>query len=1406
MMKRITLTLASPYVGLRPFSEQEALLFFGRDAHVRELLARLERQQRFVAVLGASGTGKSSLVRAGLIPALHRGALHTTTAPDADTGQTGLLRWSVHTFTPGEAPLARLSETLASDPRWLDDPQQVPASTSALATRLATSPLALAELMQARAEQFSGDAVLLVVDQFEEIFRYRQRDPNEAEAFVRLLLRCANEPGVPLHVVLTMRSDFLGNAVTFHGLPEAINTGIYLTPRLAAEQIRSVITAPLKLVGGEIDPVLANRLVNTLGGEDELPVLEHALLRMWDRARAEGRSRVTDDDYAAICTRRDRIEHRMADAPVEPTEANVDPAATIAPDEALTSSTEPPAAAHAATPVLVAISLSYAIDNHANEIFDALSAAQQAVARELFVALVERRDGRDVRRPQTLRQLVELVGVARRNEVLAVVDAYRRTGVGFVLPAEKTALEDGSLVDISHESLIRRWQPLQRWLADEELDASELQDWLRRAQRQQRSGGGLLDERDHQRAQQWRLRLARHPDVTRWSQRYCADGDFAAIDAFVSFSGQRHAREKSEREALARAADEARLREAQAQADLQRVAAESAQAAQAQAEREKRQAEHSAAINRKRSRIALLAATVAVLFGLAALWSWQQASRALNQAQTLTRIAQAGELASTAELLAKDKPDQSLLLAMEARKIDPASARANGLLRAADASYPYRLVFRGHERAVMSAKFSPDGNLVLTASLDNTARLWEVASGKELRVLRGHEAPVRSAQFSPDGATVLTASDDNTVRLWNIASGKELRALRGHEFRVGRAQFSPDGKTVLTANEDILGKDKTARLWDVVSGKELRALRGHGSSIRSSQFSPDGKLVLTASDDKTARLWDIASGKELRALRGHTDRVWSARFSYDGKLVLTASFDKTARLWDVASGKELRVLRGHDGSVRSAQFSPDGKMALTASFDKTARLWNLASGKMLQVLRGQEGSVSGAQFSPDGNSVLTAASDNLFMNYTSVHLWDVASGRELPALRGHENSVSSAQFSPDGKSVLTASLDNTARLWDMPSGKELRALRGHTDRVTSARFSPDGKSVLTSSEDTSARLWDVASGKELRALRGHKDTVRSTQFSPDGKTVLTASVDKTARLWDVASGKELRALRGHEGSVRSAQFSPDGKSVLTASDDNTARLWDVASGKELRALRGHEGPVWSAQFSLDGKTVLTSSFDGTARLWVVASGKEQLVLRGRGFSVVNAQFSPGGKSVLIANDDNVVRLLDVTSGTELGALRGHEGSVNSSHFSPDGMTVLTASDDKTARLWDVASGKELRALHGHEDSVLSAQFSPDGKTVVTASWDDTVRLWDAVSGKELRVLRGHSGRVTSAEFSPDGKTVLTASDDSTSRLWECPECRPIEEIALAVARRVGRELTDAERAQFGLEARLGAGR
>jgi WD40 repeat protein len=591
--------------------------------------------------------------------------------------------------------------------------------------------------------------------------------------------------------------------------------------------------------------------------------------------------------------------------------------------------------------------------------------------------------------------------------------------------------------------------------------------------------------------------------------------------------------------------------------------------------------------------------------------------------------------------------------------------------------------------------------------------------------------------WSPDGE-ILASAEGSVVRLWDIASGREIRALQGHNSSVLSVSFSPDGKALASASDD-----QTIRLWQVDSGRGIRVLQGHNNSVLSVAFSPDGKALASASGDKTIRLWEVDSGREIRALKGHNNEVHSVAFSPDGKALASGSSDRTIRLWQVDSGRQIRTLKGHDLPVFGVAFSPDGKALASGSHDKTIRLWQVDSGRQICALKGHEHSVHSVAFSPDGKALASGSHDK------TIRLWQVDSGRQIRALKGHNNWVLSVAFSPDGKALASGSSDQTIRLWQVDSGREIRALKGHYHGVTSVAFSPDGKALANGSSDQTIRLWQVDSGREIQTLKGHDHGVTSVAFSPNGKALASGSYDNTIRLWQADSGREVRTLKGHDHLVSSVAFSPDGNALASGSDGNTIRLWQVDSGREIRALKGHDHWVSSVAFSPDGKALASGSYSNTIRLWQVDSGREIQVLKGHDKEVRSVAFSPDGKALASGSDDNTIRLWQVDSGREIRALKGHNHLVSSVAFSPDGKTLASGSEDNAVRLWQVSSGREIFSLRGHENGVSTVAFSPDGKLLASGSGDNTIRLWEVATGRCICTL----GLLPEGwvAFSPDGR-------------------------------------------------------
>ncbi len=565
-----------------------------------------------------------------------------------------------------------------------------------------------------------------------------------------------------------------------------------------------------------------------------------------------------------------------------------------------------------------------------------------------------------------------------------------------------------------------------------------------------------------------------------------------------------------------------------------------------------------------------------------------------------------------------------------------------------------------HLEAIRNAIFSNNDTKILTASSDNTAKVWD-AKGNFLFELKGHKGGVNSAVFTNDEMKILTASYDGTARVWD-AKGNFLFELKGHKDAVNSAIFSTDEMKILTASSD-----NTARVWDV-EGNFLFRLKGHQSWITSAVFSSDDTKILTASGDKTARVWNI-KGRFLFKLKGHQGSVLSAVFSNDCARILTTSSDNTARVWD-AEGNLLFELKGHQGDVYSAVFSNDNTKILTASNDRTARVWD-AEGNFLFELKGHQGDVYSAVFSNDNTKILTASKD------CTAKIWSTK-GNLFFELRGHSKGVGSVTFSKDNTKILTASVDGTAKIWDI-KGNYLFELNGHQSWVNSAVFSDDGAKILTASGDYTARVWD-AKGNFLFELKGHQSWIRSAVFSNDDTKILTASGDGTARVWD-AKGDFLFELKGHQSSVLSAAFSNDGTKILTASRDCTVRVWD-AQGNFLFELKGHQGKVYSAVFSNDCTRILTGSGDCTAKVWDI-KGNLLFELRGHQASIWNATFSSDDTKILTGSGDCTARVWDV-KGNFLFELKGHKASVGSAAFSNDCTKIATASSDRTVRVWDIS--------------------------------------------------------------------------------------------------------------------------
>lgn len=626
-----------------------------------------------------------------------------------------------------------------------------------------------------------------------------------------------------------------------------------------------------------------------------------------------------------------------------------------------------------------------------------------------------------------------------------------------------------------------------------------------------------------------------------------------------------------------------------------------------------------------------------------------------------------------------------------------------------------------------------------------------------------HDGPIYNAAFSQDGSRAVTAGTDNTARIWDAATGRLIGSLRGHAGTVDVAVFSPDGARVVTTSGD-----KTARIWDARDAtaekdRLVATLSGHEGAVRTAAYSPDGERVVTTGRDKVARIWNARDGRLIITLSGHSHMIWQAMFTPGGARVVTASLDQTAKIWNAEDGRLIATLQGHAAPILDVDVSSDGARIATCGEDGLAKVWDAESGQLISTLDAHKRVVRDVRFSPDGDRIVTAGDDN------TARIWDVRDGRLVATLSGHRSFVNTAEFSPDGSRVVTSSQDYTAKVWDARDGRLLLTNNAHRHIVWSAEFSPDGARILTASSDGTARTWDARKERVLFTLEGHAGSVRDASFSTDATRIITGSDDRTARVWDAEAGRPIVTLTA-QSRVKSARFSPDGARIVTAS--RVAEIWDARSGRRAATLGGTT-PVRTqyATFSRDGSRIVTADADQEIRVWDSQSG--QLLQGMQGFSapVETAALSADGQRLLATNWSRalVIRVKDARTIVTID----NGFSVTSSAFSPDEQRIVTTGGKAGSAVWDARTGRLIATLNGHEESVVAASFSPDGTRIITASQDKTSRVWDAEDGRLIGVLAGHDGAVYSAAFSPKpdprgGFRVVTAGSDRMATVWNVP--------------------------------------
>ncbi|MGG6242589.1 AAA family ATPase [Nodosilinea sp. AN01ver1] len=1189
----------NPYRGLAAFTEKDSDRYFGREAQIDRLweefqtLVERSGSPRVLTVLGPSGCGKSSLVRAGLIPALAQRPL------------LGKNRIRVAVMVPGEHPLEALAGVLAKAVTENSIPvAESRKFTEELAISSASGEYDGLRRITALMPEIRDSPLVVLVDQFEEVYTNeprgttleeqsrRERFIQERTAFVENLLCAAKDTSGNLSVILTLRSDFLGETQRHPDLNQAISQRGVIVPAMTAAELARAIAEPAKGTGHPLEDALVDRMVQDMAGQEgALPLLQFALTKLWEELSQEspgGRS---------------------------PLQVYLDIGG-----------------------------IGGAVADRADKIFDGLKyedglkVVRQATAQRIFLSLVQ--PGGENNR--VTRRRVRVKDLATRKitleQVREVIHEFSKENARLIT---LSTVEGEVTAEVTHEALFETWQRFKDWIRDR-------WDYLRLQQRLE-AATTYWDEQGRPAGLLWRspdldlLRTfvrATAPDLNpccldffRASERAerqqvllrgAGVGALALLSVGMAWFGIQSRR--AERLALAR----------QLAAQAEQLVSQPRTMPQ---EAGALLAVHAFQIASPTGRD-LNTVNQAVRQGLARLsirtlrtLNHDDAVRAVSFSADGSRVATAsldGTArvwdAATGETIATLNHDDGVTaVSFSPDGLRVATTSWDDTARVWDAATGETVATLNHDDGVTAVSFSPDGLRVATASGDSTARVWDAATGEAIATLN-HNNEVYAVSFSPDGSLVATASGDSTARVWDATTGEAIATLNhDNNVEVWAVSFSPvrgaspeeNSQRVATAS-----RDGTARVWDATTGEAIATLN-HDDEVWAVSFSPDGSQVATASEDGTARVWDTATGEAIATLN-HDNVVFSVNFSPDEQWVATTSADGTARVWDTATGAAIATLN-HDDAVRAVSFSAGGSRVATASNDDTARVWDAATGDSIATLNHDDWVID-VSFSPDGSRVATASLDS------AARVWDAATGDSIATLN-HDDGVWAVSFSADGSRVATASFDDTARVWDATTGDPIATLN-HGGQVNAASFSPDGSRVATASSDGTAQVWDAGMGEAIVTLN-HDDGVLAVSFSADGSRVATASSDGTAQVWDAATGEAITTLN-HGNGVLAVSFSADGSRVATASFDDTARVWDAATGEAITTLN-HDGQVNAVSFSPDGSRIATASDDGTARVWDAATGDPIATLNHDG--QVNAvSFSPDGSWAATAGRDGTARI------------------------------------------------------------------------------------------------------------------------------------------------------------------------